>query len=326
MSKPLLSTTPVETTDKDWKESCGKYGEASFTATKLEDDLMHTLKASTFLTYISVDDDDEDSFFLQTVCDDDGDEWYAIYTTVENAQNSSILEDSDFPDRHNVLVEVDYEFLLNELFNTGDDEIYGMVIDPETDAFTLDRNTLSHMGIEENDGVDHHETIGHRVPGNMEFSWLYDEYMEAQGEEEKEKFSLVMDDLVSRSCLALMAIVNESDLMTLPYGTYELKKEAPMIIPSLSAEDDEGNELSYLPLFTSNEQIDKWGIKDNVELKEGQVLISECRPFDQHIATFLGAGEYDALLVNPFDQAFIISKEFIKAISGHQEEDETPAA
>ena len=55
-------------------------------------------------------------------------------------------------------------------------------------------------------------------------------------------------------------------------------------------------------------------------------MISECRPFDQHIATFLGAGEYDALLVNPFDQAFIISKEFIKAISGHQEEDETPAA
>lgn len=72
------------------------------------------------------------------------------------------------------------------------------------------------MGIEENDGVDHHETIGHRVPGNMEFSWLYDEYMEAQGEEEKEKFSLVMDDLVSRSCLALMTIVNKSDLMTLP--------------------------------------------------------------------------------------------------------------
>lgn len=29
-----------------------------------------------------------------------------------------------------------------------------------------------------------------------------------------------------------------------------------MIIPSLSAEDDEGNELSYFPLFTSNEQID----------------------------------------------------------------------
>ncbi|MEF2926958.1 MAG: hypothetical protein U0O31_09945, partial [Catenibacterium sp.] len=67
-------------------------------------------------------------------------------------------------------------------------------------------------------------------------------------------------------------------------------------------------------------------IKDNVELKEGQVLISECRPFDQHIATFFGAGEYDALLINPFDQAFVINKEFIKAISGHQEEDETPAA
>ena len=316
MSKPLLNTTPVERTDKEWKESCGKYGEASFTATKLEDDLMHTLKASTFLTYISVDDDDEDSFFLQTVCDDDGDEWYAIYTTVENAQNSSILEDSDFPDRHNVLVEVDYEFLLNELFNTGDDEIYGMVIDPETDAFTLGRDTLSNMGVEENNGVDHHETIGHRVPGNMEFSWLYDEYMESQGEEEKDKFQSLMEDVVERSCLALMTIVNKSDL----------KKDASMIIPSLSAEDDEGNELSYFPLFTSNEQIDKWGIKDNVELKEGQVLISECRPFDQHIATFFGAGEYDALLINPFDQAFVIGKEFIKAISGHQEEDETPAA
>lgn len=329
MSKPLLSTTPVETTDKEWKESCGKYSEASFTATKLEDDLMHTLKSSTFLTYISVDDDadeDENLFFLQTVCDDDGDEWYAIYTTVENAQNSSILEDADFPDRHNVLVEVDYEFLLNELFNTGDDEVYGMVIDPETEAFTLGRDTLSQMGVEENDGVDHHETIGHRVPGNMEFSWLYDEYMEAQGEEEKEKFSLVMDDLVSRSCLALMTIVNESDLVTLPDGTYELKKDVPLIIPSLSAEDEEGNELSYLPLFTSNEQIDRWGIKENVELKEGQVLISECRSFDQHIATFLGAGEYDALLINPFDQAFIISKDFIDAISGKQEEDETPAA
>ena len=73
MSKPLLSTTPVETTDKNWKESCGKYNETFFTATKLEDDLMHALKASTFLTYISVDDDDEDSYFLQTVCDDDGD-------------------------------------------------------------------------------------------------------------------------------------------------------------------------------------------------------------------------------------------------------------
>ena len=94
----------------------------------------------------------------------------------------------------------------------------------------------------------------------------------------------------------------------------------------LLPEDDEGNELSYFPLFTSNEQIDKWGIKDNVELKEGQILISECRPFDQHIATFFGAGEYDALLINPFDQAFVIGKEFIKAISGHQEEDETPAA
>lgn len=326
MSKPLLNTTPVETTDKEWKESCGKYGEASFTATKLEDDLMHTLKSSTFLTYISVEDDDEESFFLQTVYDDDGDEWYAIYTTVENAQDSSILEDADFPDRQNVLVEVDYNFLLNELFNTGDDEIYGVVIDPETEAFTLSRDTLSHMGVEENEGVDHHETIGHRVPGNMEFSWLYSEYMEAEGDDEKEKFQSLMEDVVERSCLALMVIVDKADLVTLPDGTYDLKKEGSMIIPSLSAEDEEGNELSYLPLFTSNEQIDRWGIKDNVELKEGQVLVSQCRPFDQHIATFLGAGEYDALLINPFDQAFIINKKFVKAISGNLEEEETPAA
>ena len=326
MSKPLLNTTPVETTDKEWKESCGKYGEASFTATKLNDDLMHAFKTYTFLTYISVEDGDEDSFFLQTVYDDDGDEWYAIYSTVEGAKESSILEDADFPDRHNVLVEVDYNFLLNELFNTGDDEIYGIVINPETDAFTLDRDSLSHMGVEENEGVDHHETIGHRVPGNMEFSWLYDEYMEAEGDDEKDKFQSLMEDVVERSCLALMVIVDKADLVTLPDGTYDLKKEGSMIIPSLSAEDDDGNELSYLPLFTSNEQIDKWGIKDNVELKEGQVLVSQCRPFDQHIATFLGAGEYDALLINPFDQAFIINKKFIEAISGNLEEEETPAA
>ena len=326
MSKPLLNTTPVETTDKEWKESCGKYGEASFTATKLNDDLMHAFKTYTFLTYISVEDGDEDSFFLQTVYDDDGDEWYAIYSTVEGAKESSILEDSDFPDRQNVLVEVDYNFLLNELFNTGDDEIYGIVINPETDAFTLDRDSLSHMGVEENEGVDHHETIGHRVPGNMEFSWLYDEYMEAEGDDEKDKFQALMEDVVERSCLALMVIVDKADLVTLPDGTYDLKKEGSMIIPSLSAEDDDGNELSYLPLFTSNEQIDKWGIKDNVELQEGQVLVSQCRPFDQHIATFLGAGEYDALLINPFDQAFIINKKFIEAISGNLEEEETPAA
>lgn len=326
MSKPLLNTTPVETTDKEWKESCGKYGEASFTATKLNDDLMHAFKTYTFLTYISVEDGDEDSFFLQTVYDDDGDEWYAIYSTVEGAKESSILEDADFPDRQNVLVEVDYNFLLNELFNTGDDEIYGIVINPETDAFTLDRDSLSHMGVEENEGVDHHETIGHRVPGNMEFSWLYNEYMEAEGDDEKDKFQSLMEDVVERSCLALMVIVDKADLVTLPDGTYDLKKEGSMIIPSLSAEDDEGNELSYLPLFTSNEQIDKWGIKDNVELKEGQVLVSQCRPFDQHIATFLGAGEYDALLINPFDQAFIINKKFIEAISGNLEEEETPAA
>ena len=326
MSKPLLNTTPVETTDKEWKESCGKYGEASFTATKLNDDLMHAFKTYTFLTYISVEDGDEDSFFLQTVYDDDGDEWYAIYSTEEGAKESSILEDSDFPDRQNVLVEVDYNFLLNELFNTGDDEIYGIVINPETDAFTLDRDSLSHMGVEENEGVDHHETIGHRVPGNMEFSWLYDEYMEAEGDDEKDKFQALMEDVVERSCLALMVIVDKTDLVTLPDGTYDLKKEGSMIIPSLSAEDDDGNELSYLPLFTSNEQIDKWGIKDNVELQEGQVLVSQCRPFDQHIATFLGAGEYDALLINPFDQAFIINKKFIEAISGNLEEEETPAA
>lgn len=326
MSKPLLNTTPVETTDKEWKESCGKYGEASFTATKLNDDLMHAFKTYTFLTYISVEDGDEDSFFLQTVYDDDGDEWYAIYSTVEGAKESSILEDADFPDRQNVLVEVDYNFLLNELFNTGDDEIYGIVINPETDAFTLDRESLSHMGVEENEGVDHHETIGHRVPGNMEFSWLYDEYMEAEGDDEKDKFQALMEDVVERSCLALMVIVDKADLVTLPDGTYDLKKEGSMIIPSLSAEDDDGNELSYLPLFTSNEQIDKWGIKDNVELQEGQVLVSQCRPFDQHIATFLGAGEYDALLINPFDQAFIINKKFIEAISGNLEEEETPAA
>lgn len=326
MSKPLLNTTPVETTDKEWKESCGKYGEASFTATKLNDDLMHAFKTYTFLTYISVEDGDEDSFFLQTVYDDDGDEWYAIYSTVEGAKESSILEDADFPDRQNVLVEVDYNFLLNELFNTGDDEIYGIVINPETDAFTLDRESLSHMGVEENEGVDHHETIGHRVPGNMEFSWLYNEYMEAEGDDEKDKFQSLMEDVVERSCLALMVIVDKADLVTLPDGTYDLKKEGSMIIPSLSAEDDDGNELSYLPLFTSNEQIDKWGIKDNVELQEGQVLVSQCRPFDQHIATFLGAGEYDALLINPFDQAFIINKKFIEAISGNLEEEETPAA
>lgn len=326
MSKPLLNTTPVETTDKEWKESCGKYGEASFTATKLNDDLMHAFKTYTFLTYISVEDGDEDSFFLQTVYDDDGDEWYAIYSTVEGAKESSILEDADFPDRQNVLVEVDYEFLLNELFNTGDDEIYGIVINPETDAFTLDRDSLSHMGVEENEGVDHHETIGHRVPGNMEFSWLYNEYMEAEGDDEKDKFQSLMEDVVERSCLALMVIVDKADLVTLPDGTYDLKKEGSMIIPSLSAEDEDGNELSYLPLFTSNEQIDKWGIKDNVELQEGQVLVSQCRPFDQHIATFLGAGEYDALLINPFDQAFIINKKFIEAISGNLEEEETPAA
>ena len=150
---------------------------------------------------------------------------------------------------------------------------------------------------------------------------LYDEYMEAEGDDEKDKFQSLMEDVVERSCLALMVIVDKADLVTLPDGTYDLKKEGSMIIPSLSAEDDDGNELSYLPLFTSNEQIDKWGIKDNVELKEGQVLVSQCRPFDQHIATFLGAGEYDALLINPFDQAFIINKKFIEAISGNLEEE-----
>ena len=326
MSKPLLSTTPVETTDKEWKESCGKYSEASFTATKVEDDLMHTLKSSTFLTYISVDDDDEDSYFLQTVCDDDGDEWYAVYSSVENAENTSILEDANFPDRHNVLVEVDYEFLLNELFNTGDDEIYGIVVNLETDLFTLDRELLSNVGIEENEGVDHHETIGKRVPGNMEFSWLYDEYMEAQGEEEKEKYGLLIESVVTRSCLALMVIVDQTDLVTLPDGTYELKKDASMIIPSLSAEED-GNEMHYLPLFTSNEQIEKWGIKDDIELKEGQVLISQCRPFAAHVETFNQTDEYDALVINPFDQAFSINKNLIDIISGNQEEeDETPAA
>lgn len=58
----------------------------------------------------------------------------------------------------------------------------------------------------------------------MEFSWLYDEYMEAQGEEEKDKFQSLMEDVVERSCFALMTIVNKSDLVTLPDGTYELKR------------------------------------------------------------------------------------------------------
>lgn len=324
MSQPLIKA-PEETNDQGFKDSYAQYGEADFTATQLEDTLIHTFQSSSFLAYISVDDEDESSYFLQTVSDDDGDEWYAIYSNLDNAKASSILEEGEYPDRHNVLVEVDYEFLLNEMFNTGDDDIYGIVINPETELFTLDRMTLSRMGLEENEGVDHHESIGTRVPGNMEFSWLYDEYMTSEGEEEKDNFRLLMDDIVTRSCLALVAIVNKADLITLPDGSYELKENAGMILPSLTAED-QGKECSYLPLFTSNEQIEKWGIKDNIELKEGQVVITQCRPFIQHAHTFDITGEYDALLVNPFDQAFIIHKDFIDLLNHKKEEEDDTLA
>lgn len=322
MSKPLLKTTPEETNDKDWKESYAKYGEAEFTESQTEDALVNTFKSSEFLAFFSIDDEDQESYFIQTECDDEGNEWYAVYSSVENAQNSSILEEEPFPDRHNVLSVVDYEFLLNELFNTGDDDIAGIVVDFETVQFKLDRLTLSRMGIEENEGVDHHETIGTRVPGNMEFSWLYDEYMSANEEEDRVKFAKLMHSIVTRTCLALVSIVNKSDLITLPDGTYDLKEGATMILPSLTANDENGNENSFLPLFTSNEEIEKWGIKNNVELKEGQVIITQCRPFDQHVDTFNKTGNYDALLINPFEEAFIINKDFIDIYSNKDQEEE----
>lgn len=322
MSKPLLNTTPEETNDKAWKESYAKYGEADFTESQTEDALINAFKSSEFYAYSSIDDEDEESYFIQTVCDEEGNEWYAVYTSVENAQNSFILEEEAFPDRHNALIVADYEFLLNELFNTGDDDVQGIVVDFETVQFKLDRLTLSRMGIEENEGVDHHETIGTRVPGNMEFSWLYDEYMKSSGDDERVKFACLMDGIVTRTCLALVSIVNKADLETLPDGTYDLKQGATMILPSLTANDENGNENSFLPLFTSNEEIEKWGIKNNVELKEGQVIITQCRPFDQHVDTFNKTGNYDALLINPFEEAFIINKDFIDLYSHNDQEEE----
>ena len=320
MSKPLLKT-PEETNDKEWKDSYTKYGEADYTESRKRDELVNIFKTSPFYAYVSIDEEDPDSYFVQTVESADGSEWYAIYSSFENAQNSSVLEE-DFPDRHNMMIITEYEFLLNELFNTGDDDVAGIVVDPETEDFTIDRETLCELGIEENEGVNHHDTIGKRVPGNMKFSWLYDEYMKSEGEEEKEKLHDLLYSLSTESCLALVTVVDEKDLITLPDGTYDLKQGATMILPSLSANDENGNENSFLPLFTSEEEIEKWGIKDSIELKEGQVVITQCRPFAQHVETFHKTGNYDALLVNPFEEAFIITKEFLNIYKDNQEEEE----
>ena len=298
-----------------WSESLDTWKKAQADKEVAYRAFIKNLTESHYYGYMNLPENGENidydhSFF--TISPQDGSSnFISVYTTMKELESSIAKPTEMAAGRKIEAVEVNYAFLARELTLADTDQIDGIVINPFTDDYILTREEIVNISRRLCTGLNHTEDLGNFTPANIFIKEVWKVIQNCNDDDQRaELFSHVIDAIKDAS-LALPVVVKKADLVVENGETYISNTDTDLAIRMLSSEDH-GDKASIVPLFTSQEDIetlDGWNAED-----DERTTLFMTSDIDTHIAGLNNGEDFDALVINPFTDNIVLTKEILTGL------------
>lgn len=304
-----------------WTESLDTWKKAQADKEVAYRAFIKNLTESHYFGYMNLPENGENidydhSFF--TISPQDGSSnFISVYTTIKELESSIAKPTESSTGRKIEAVEVNYAFLARELTLADSEQIDGIVINPFSDDYILTREEITNISRRLCTGLNHTEELGNYTPANIFIKEVWKVFNNSDDDQRAELFSHVID-AVREASLALPVIVKKADLVVEDGETLIGNTDTDIAIRMLTSEDH-GDKANIVPLFTSQEDIetlDGWNAED-----DERITLYMTSDIDTHIAGLNNGEGFDALVINPFTDNIVLTKEILTSMGFIQEEE-----
>lgn len=311
--KPLKDGQSFTTTK--WTESLDAWKKAQADKEVAYRAFIKNLTESHYFGYMNLPENGEDidydhSFF--TISPQDGSKnFISVYTTMKELESSLAKPETSMAGRKIEAVEVNYAFLARELTLADAEQIDGIVINPFSDDYILTREELVQISKRLCIGLNHTEDIGNFTPANIFIKEIWKVFQNSEDDDKRAEIFSHMMEAFDDALFALPIIVRKEDLEEENGNTYITRSDADLAIRMLSSEDN-GDHANIVPLFTSQEDIetlDGWDAED-----EERKSILMTADLDTHLGGLNNGEAFDALVINPFTDNIVLTKEILTGL------------
>ena len=304
-----------------WTESLDTWKKAQADKEVAYRAFIKNLTESHYFGYMNLPENGENidydhSFF--TISPQDGSSnFISVYTTIKELESSIAKPTESSTGRKIEAVEVNYAFLARELTLADSEQIDDIVINPFSDDYILTREEITNISRRLCTGLNHTEELGNYTPANIFIKEVWKVFNNSDDDQRAELFSHVID-AVREASLALPVIVKKADLVVEDGETLIGNTDTDIAIRMLTSEDH-GDKANIVPLFTSQEDIktlDGWNAED-----DERITLYMTSDIDTHIAGLNNGEGFDALVINPFTDNIVLTKEILTSMGFIQEEE-----
>ena len=262
-----------------WKKAQGDK-EVAYTA------FLKNLTESHYYGYMNLPESGENleydhSFF--TISPQDGSKnFISVYTSLKELKSSLAKPETSMPGRKVEAVEVNYAFLTRE------------------ELVQISKRLCN--------GLDHTEDLGNITPANIFIKEIWKIFQNTEDDDKKAEIFSHMAEAFDDALFALPIMVRKEDLVVEDGNTYVARSDADFAIRMLSSEDN-GDQANIVPLFTSQEDIetlDGWNAED--EERKSMLLTAD---LVTHLGGLNNGEAFDALVINPFTDNIVLTKEIL---------------
>ena len=182
------------------------------------------------------------------------------------------------------------------------------MINPFSDDYILTREELVQISKRLCNGLNHTEDLGNFTPANIFIKEIWKIFQNTEDDDKKAEIFNHMMEAFNDALFALPIMVRKEDLVVEDGNTYIARSDADLAIRMLSSEDN-GDQANIVPLFTSQEDIetlDGWNAED-----EERKSILMAADLDTHLGGLNNGEAFDALVINPFTDNIVLTKEIL---------------
>lgn len=298
-----------------WTESFDTWKKAQADKEVAYRAFIKNLTESHYYGYMNLPENDvnneyDHSFF--TVSPQDGSSnFIAVYTTIKELE-SSIAKPAEISSGRKIeAVEVNYAFLVRELTLADSEQIDGIVINPFSDDYILTREETTNIAGRLCVGLNQTQELGNYTPANIFIKEVWKAFQNSDDNDQKAEIFGHVINAVKEASFALPAMVKKADLVVEDGKTFIDNPDADLAIRMLSSEDH-GDKANIVPLFTSQEDIetlDGWNAED-----DERTTLFMTSDIDTHISGLNNAEGFDALVINPFTDNIVLTREILTSM------------
>jgi len=298
-----------------WTESLDAWKKAQGDKEVAYRAFIKNLTESHYFGYMNLPENGEDidydhAFF--TISPQDGSKnFISVYTTIKELESSIAKPTEMSTGRKIEAVEVNYAFLARELTLADSEQIDGIVINPFSDDYILTREEIVNIARRICAGLNHTEDLGNYTPANIFIKEIWKVLQNSDDDDQKAELFGHIIDVIRNASLALPVMVKKADLVVEDGETYIENENADLAIRMLSSENN-GDQANIVPLFTSQEDIetlDGWNAED-----DERTTLFMTSDIDTHIAGLNNGEDFDALVINPFTDNIVLTKEILTGL------------